>query len=330
MPNFKNTDIYFRYISPYGMEQSNTKSIINSNTNDITRNITPELWLDKNIKKYNRPLIIYDYIIISNNNYNEVINNLNDNLKILVLENNIKDENNIKGEYKTIRQNEILINNNITVLFDKQLLSIEKYIYNDNIFCVFEEKIKLNYFSKNIIIGNNTIKTTVIMNNITETEKQERIKQQEILIEKDENKKEEDENKELANNTIKYYVRNYSDNCYNNFNIETFIFSTTPNGKSINKHLTLDKGTKYIFEMTSETCPFNVRSSNDFINFKSNSNKYLFKNVGSVLKGQTIEFYIPENFNKSIFYFGYMNTKKLKAFKINTRNTYLNMHLTYN
>jgi hypothetical protein len=329
MTNFKNNDIYFRYISPFGIEQSTSRSII-TNNNELTRNITQEIWLDKNIKKYHRPLIIYDYIIISNNNYNEVINNLNNNIRILVLENNIKDENNIKGEYKTIRQNEILINNNITVLFDKQLLSIEKYIYNDNIFCVFEEKIKLNYFSKNIIIGNNTIKTTVIMNNITETEKQERIKQQEILIEKDENKKEEDENKELANNTIKYYVRNYSDNCYNNFNIETFIFSTTPNGKSINKHLTLDKGTKYIFEMTSETCPFNVRSSNDFINFKSNSNKYLFKNVGSVLKGQTIEFYIPETFNKSIFYFGYMNTKKLKAFKINTRNTYLNMHLTYN
>ena len=32
---------------------------------------------------------------------------------------------------------EIWETNNITVLFDKQLLSIEKYIYNDNIFCVF-------------------------------------------------------------------------------------------------------------------------------------------------------------------------------------------------
>ena len=137
MPNFKRDDIYYRYISPFGIKLNNSRSITNSNTNDITpeigidnnitRNITPEMWIDKNIKKYHRPLTIYDYIIISNNNYNEVINNLNDNLKILVLENNIKDENNIKGEYTIIQQNEILINNNITVLFDKQLLSIEKY-----------------------------------------------------------------------------------------------------------------------------------------------------------------------------------------------------------
>ena len=332
MVKFKRDDIYFLNKSPYtNSRNTNSRNISN---NIIDRKINKDVWNDTNIQKIHRKLNIYDYIIISNNNFNEIINDMNDNLKILILEKNKVEDfeiNNYEIENDLSDEKRYLVKNNILIQFDKQLLSIEKYIYNDNLYCIFENKKNINYFSKNIIIAPNSIKENTILNNRTEEEeeeeKEEFIKEQEINKKKDENKKEENLS---SYKTIQYYVRNYSNSCYNTFNIETFIFSTTPNGKSINKHLTLDRGTKYIFEMTSDTCPFNIQSSFNIINFKSNSNKYLFKNVGSVLKGQTIEFYIPENFNKSIFYFGYMNTKKLKAFKINTRNIYLNMHLTYN
>ena len=332
MPNFKRDDIYFLYKSPYtNLRNINSRNISN---NIIDRKINKDVWNDTNIRKIHRKVNIYDYIIISNNNFNEIINDMNDNLKILILEKNKVEDfeiNNYEIENDLSDEKRYLVKNNILIQFDKQLLSIEKYIYNDNLYCIFENKKNINYFSKNIIIAPNSIKENTILNNRTEEEeeeeKEEFIKEQEINKKKDENKKEENLS---SYKTIQYYVRNYSNSCYNTFNIETFIFSTTPNGKSINKHLTLDRGTKYIFEMTSDTCPFNIQSSFNIINFKSNSNKYLFKNVGSVLKGQTIEFYIPENFNKSIFYFGYMNTKKLKSFKINKRNMHLNMHLTYN
>ena len=332
MVKFKRDDIYFLNKSPYtNSRNTNSRNISN---NIIDRKINKDVWNDTNIQKIHRKLNIYDYIIISNNNFNEIINDMNDNLKILILEKNKVEDfeiNNYEIDNDLSDEKRYLVKNNILIQFDKQLLSIEKYIYNDNLYCIFENKKNINYFSKNIIIATNSIKENTILNNRTEEEeeeeKEEFIKEQEINKKKEENKKEENLS---SYKTIKYYVRNYSNNCYNSFNIETFIFSTTPNGKSINKYLTLDKGTKYIFEMTSDTCPFNIQSSFNIINFKSNSNKYLFKNVGSVLKGQTIEFYIPENFNKSIFYFGYMNTKKLKSFKINKRNMHLNMHLTYN
>ena len=333
MSNFKRNDVYFSYRNPFSnSNKSKSRSIVNEdlNNNIFNRNVTLEIWNDKNIKKFHRLVDLYDYIIISNNNYKEILKDIDNNLKILILE---KNKNNDEYEITKLTENkdekEYLIKNNIIIKFEKELLSIEKYIYNDNIYCVFENKKKINYFSKNIIIANDSIKTNVIMNNITEEETKEYIKQQELIKEKEENKKEEDE-KELTYTTIKYYVRTYTNICNNIFQRETYTFSTTPNGKSINNFLTLNKGTKYIFEMTSDICPFNIVSSSGSINFKSTSNKNIYKNIGSILKGETIEFYIPEDFNRSIFYFGFVNTKKVRAFKINKKNILSNMYLTYN
>lgn len=330
MVKYQRDDIYFLYKSPHNnLKNINSRSISN---NIIPRNHNDDLWKNKNIQKIHRKIDLYDYIVISNNSYNEVIGNLNSNLKILILEKN-KIEN-IKNDYELVNdfseEKEYLIKNNTIIKFDKEMLSIEKYIYNDNIYCVFENKKSINYFSKNIIIANNSIKNDVIMKNITEKENTEYINQQNLLKEKEENKKEEEEQSNIK--TTKYYVRSYSNNCYNYFSSgDIYTFSTTPNGKSINSHLRLNKGEKYIFEMTSEICPFNVVSSNSSINVKSNSDKYLYNNVGSILKGESIEFYIPENFNRTIFYFSYKNTKKLKSFKINNKkNIMFNMYLTYN
>lgn len=333
MSNFKRSDVYFLYKNPHNNYSSKSKSRSKSRSiyNEIlNRNITLDIWNDKNIRKYHRLVDIYDYIIISNNNYKEIINDLDDNLKILVLEKNKNnDEYQLIKITENINEKEYLIKNNIIIKFEKELLSIEKYLYNDSIYCVFENKKNINYFSRNIIIANDSIKKNVIMNNINSKETEEYTKQQNIINEKEENKKEEN-NKELNYKTIKYYVRTFSNICNNIFERETYTFSTTPNGKSINNHLILNKGTKYIFEMTSDKCPFNIVSSNSTINFKSTSNNYLHKNIGSILKGETIEFYIPDDFNRSIFYFGYKNTKKVRAFKINKKNILLNMHLTYN
>lgn len=329
MVKYQRDDIYILYKNPYNnLKNINSRNI---NNNIITRNHNNDVWKNKNIQKIHRKIDIYDYIIISNNNFNEIINDMNDNLKILVLEKNkLEDfkDNNYEINNDLSDDKNYTIKKNILIQFNKELLSIEKYIYNDYIYCIFENKKSINYFSKNIIIATNSIKTNTIMNNTTEEEKTEYIKQQEINKQKEENTKEENVS---SYKTVKYYVRSYSGNCYNFFNNnEIYIFSTIPNGNSINKHLTLDKGTKYIFEMTSDVCPFNITSSFNIINFKSDSDKFLFKNVGSIVKNQTIEFYIPENFNRSIFYFSYKNNKKLKSFKINKRNVYLNMHLTYN
>lgn len=292
---FKNSDIYYLY----------------ENTNHVTRNVNfNNTKNDKNVTWVRRRIKIYDYIIISNNNYKNILKDINNKLNILIFENSENNENNEN------------ISSSIDVIYNKELLSIEKYMHNEFAYCVFEKKSGINYFSKNIIIGNNSIKSNAIMKNLTKEEINKFDRLQQIS----------DEAEYFLNQnnykTIKYYVRSVSDNCYNN----EYIFSNIPNGKSINNTLVLEKGNRYIFEMTSNTCPFHINASYlHNISFNINSNKFVYVNNPSILKDQTIDFFIPVNYNKHIYYFSYFNRKsKMEKFKLINKKGLKNMTLTYN
>jgi len=162
------------------------------------------------------------------------------------------------------------------------------------------------------------------MNNITKEEQQHHTKLQQL-------KEETDFMLNQSNHkTIKYYVRSTSNNFVNN----KYIFSNVSNGKSINNTLVLEKGNKYIFEMTSDFCPFHINASfNHNILFIINSNKDVYAKNASILKGETIEFYIPENFNKLILYFCYFNrmiNSRKNIFKLVSKKSLKNMFLTFN
>jgi len=300
---FKNNDIYY-LLRDFNTNTRNLYSRTLHNDFLNNRNI-------QNVERIRRHINVYDYIIISNNNYKNTLQNINNKLNILILEKNEKIE-------------DIELPKNIDIRYNKQLLSIEKYIYNDNVYCVFETLNRINYFSENIIISNDAIKSNVIMNNTTKEEQQQYIKLQQL-------KEETDFMLNQSNyKTIKYYVRSTSKNYYNN----EYIFSNTPNGKSINNILVLEKGNKYIFEMTSDFCPFHINASlNHNILFIINSNKYIHVKNASILKGETIEFYIPEKFNKTILYFCYFNRfikSKKYVFKLVHKKSLKNMFLTFN
>lgn len=312
---FKNNDIYYLLRDPN--KNYNIRKNINNEVKNI-RNINNKLPIIRNVDNYEnvrkirRSVNVYDYIIISNNNYKDILKDLSNDLFIMILEKNDHDDKNI-------------LPNNIDIRYNHEMLSIEKYIHYEYAYCVFENKKGINYFSKNIIIANDSIKSNVIMNNITKEESDEFNRLQQI----------KEENDYMMNQTnyktIKYYVRSSSDNCVTN----DYIFSNTPNGKSINNTLVLEKGNYYIFEMTSDSCPFHINASYlHNIVFNIDSNKYIYVNNASILKGQTIKFFIPNNYNKLIFYFSYINRNnkfiKKNRFKLVSKKKMNNMYLTYN
>ena len=118
---------------------------------------------------------------------------------------------------------------------------------------------------------------------------------------------------------------------YVRFESNNYVFSLTENGDSIGIP-NLQQGKYYVFKRTStggSVHPFNIGTSHRYNVADSNGIKVTFTStstssdyvdnngVQSILDGEELSFYIPENYNGTLKYYSYSNASKIESFTIN-------------
>ena len=205
-------------------------------------------------------------------------------------EDKVEDKDEDKDEDKT--EDKVKDKNKIFILYDTKLKTFEEYVHNNDVYCVFSTD-DMNYFSRNIILCSNYLKSDIVFDNSIGT-----ITNTPIINNCNENTIEK----------IHIYVRrNMPFNKY-----PYFIFSETVNGESINDTLVLKKGKTYVFQRTDDYIPFNIgnyyKINNSNIIFYSTGTKYLVNNVASIVNDETLTFTIPSNFENNLYYYSYFHS----------------------
>ncbi len=299
MSKYRSDDIYYT-VSPLTMK--------------CIRELNSSNRINNDYKLINRMITYYDYIIISNNNYQSILKTIdNSKYKILILEKN----------------NEVILENinNISFRTNTELLSIEKYIHDTTYYCVFDKN-NINYFTSNLILGSNSIMDNIVFNN-TFTSNTSKYNTQTPIVNNN-------ANTQLDVNDKKYYV-------YKNVNNISpfFLFKKNKSDSSYIPYtdIKLLAGSTYVFEYDSNydsNYIFNIgtglKINSSTIVFKSTSRYFRVNGIGSLFtKGQQLEFTIPDNFNKKLYYYNPFNTfsKKLEViYKKNIKK--INMILSFN
>ena len=224
-----------------------------------------------------RTLIIYDYIIISDNNYENILENLKPTkkLNILIIEKNKKPDVEAKSEN----------NMNLHFKYEKELLSIEKYYWNKDLYMVFLSD-NINYLCENIMFAPRT--------NITNL----RFEELKCTL----------NNIEQSNldRSITYLVKfDKTKNSYKFYDIDD----------KLKERITILSNSKYTFEIAEDCPPFNMlflRRSRvgSQIAIKSSTSTNLINNSGSISKkGENLQFTTPKSLSGNFIYMNYNEFK---------------------
>lgn len=224
-----------------------------------------------------RTIMIYDYIIISDNNYKNILENFksSEKVNILIIEKNQKSDLDVQS----------IDNINLHYKYEKELLSLEKYYWNIDLYMVYLSD-NMNYLCKNIIMAPKTNITNLRfeelkckLNNIEQSKLDRSIT---YLVKFD-------------NTTNKYKFYNTDDTLITKINIY--------------------KNSKYTFQISEDCPPFNIvflrkGSSAERVVITSSTNTNLINNVGSISKkGEKLEFVTPKSVNGNFLYMNYEEFK---------------------
>lgn len=253
---YKSNDLYWKWMPATNVGNSNIPKTAN--------------WIK-------RTILIYDYIIVSDNNYEDILENLKPSKKvnILIIEKNKK----LDVEAKSYD------NINLHFKYEKELLSIEKYFWNKDLYMVFLSD-NINYLCENIMLAPRT--------NITN------LRFEELKCTLNSSKQ------SSVDRSVTYLVK--FDNTQNNYR-----FYDSDN--KLKERITILSNTKYTFEI-AEDCPlFNMiflrrNRIGPQILIKSSTNTNLINNTGSISKkGENLQFTTSKSFSGNFIYLNYNEFK---------------------